>query len=189
MKHIILVTSHLGDKLTGRQTNWATRFGQLGDTLHGDFLHLSSVFEMYFNIFELKVICAFCFMLVLYLEQITVTVKLYAAYIHYTAKPKHQGCTGDCNIYETAVVTSQTGSYLIRFYMQMLNCCYFIQHNLIYLLQIQQKHKTKSTHHLQFKYIYLNTFQKHLKNAEKSTSARVAQLTKTCRPVGLSPSY
>ena len=44
------------------------------------FLHFSSVFEMYFNMCKLKVMRAFRFELLLYLEQITVTVKFYAAY-------------------------------------------------------------------------------------------------------------
>jgi len=82
--------------------DWATRLVNWATLV--TVLHFSSVFEMYFNIFKLKVMCAFCFELLLYLKQIT-TVKILRS-LCTTVKYKHHGCTGDCN-YETAVVTSQ----------------------------------------------------------------------------------
>jgi len=58
----------------------------------------------------------------------------------------------------------------------LINCCY-LYNTIIYLLQIQQKHKTKSTHHLQFKYIEI-----HSKNTWKMQKSQ-HQWFSSCRPV------
>ena len=54
----------LGDKPTARHVLVNCGRHELMLT----FLHFSSIFEIYFKLFKLKVMCAFCFVLLLYLE-------------------------------------------------------------------------------------------------------------------------